>query len=115
MMDVSDGLLRDAGRVARASGVVVVRVPGALAAGRARRRDAGAALAGEDDGAELVDGWVLSGGEDHGLLATFPAAAPLPAGFRRLGTVRPAGDDGAGVRLDGAVPRRSSGWDHFRA
>ncbi|WP_415296437.1 thiamine-phosphate kinase [Cellulosimicrobium sp. SJTW-1] len=115
MMDVSDGLLRDAGRVARASGVVVDLDPGALDADRARLRDAGAALAGEDDGAELVDGWVLSGGEDHGLLATFPAAAPLPAGFRRLGTVRPAGDDGAGVRLDGAVPRRSSGWDHFRA
>ncbi|MBE9940916.1 hypothetical protein G8C60_17470 [Cellulosimicrobium cellulans] len=87
--------------------------PGALDADRARLRDAGAALAG--DGTELVDGWVLSGGEDHGLLATFPAAAPLPAGFRPLGTVRPAGDDGPGVRLDGAVPRRSSGWDHFRA
>ncbi|KAJ8146433.1 hypothetical protein OY671_000530 [Metschnikowia pulcherrima] len=115
MMDVSDGSSRDAGRVARASGVVVDSDPGALDADRARSRDAGAALAGEDDGAELVDGWVSSGGEDHGSLATFPAAAPLPAGFRRLGTVRPAGDDGAGVRSDGAVPRRSSGWDHFRA
>jgi len=115
MMDVSDGLLRDAGRVARASGVVVDLDTGALDADRARLRDAGAALAGEDDGAELVDGWVLSGGEDHGLLATFPAAAPLPAGFRPLGTARPADDDGPGVRLDGAVPRRSSGWDHFRA
>ncbi|WP_194520938.1 thiamine-phosphate kinase [Cellulosimicrobium sp. JZ28] len=113
MMDVSDGLLRDAGRVARASGVVVDLDPAALDADRARLRDAGAALAG--DGTELVDGWVLSGGEDHGLLATFPAAASLPAGFRPLGTVRPAGDDGPGVRLDGAVPRRSSGWDHFRA
>lgn len=113
MMDVSDGLLRDAGRVARASGVVVDLDPAALAADRAGLRDAGAALAG--DGTELVDGWVLSGGEDHGLLATFPAAVPLPAGFRRLGMVRPAGDDGPGVRVDGAVPRRSSGWDHFRA
>ncbi|MFJ1513167.1 thiamine-phosphate kinase [Cellulosimicrobium funkei] len=115
MMDVSDGLLRDAGRVARASGVVVDLDTGALDADRSRLRDAAAVLAGEGDGAGLVDGWVLSGGEDHGLLATFPATAPLPAGFRPLGTVRPADDDGPGARLDGAVPRRSSGWDHFRA
>ncbi|MET3975412.1 thiamine-phosphate kinase [Cellulosimicrobium sp. TH-20] len=115
MMDVSDGLLRDAGRVARASGVVVDLGTGALDADRSRLRDAAVVLAGEDDGAGLVDEWVLSGGEDHGLLATFPATTPLPAGFRPLGTVRPAGDDGAGVRLDGTVPRRPSGWDHFRA
>ncbi len=61
MMDVSDGLLRDAGRVARASGVVVDLGTGALDADRSRLRDAAVVLAGEDDGAGLVDEWVLSG------------------------------------------------------
>ena len=80
MMDVSDGLLRDAGRVARASGVVVDLAPGARAADGARLRDGGAALAGEDDGAELVDGWVLSGGGDPRVRPAFPGAPPRPAG-----------------------------------
>jgi thiamine-monophosphate kinase len=29
--------------------------------------------------------------------------------------VRPADGDGAGVRVDGAVAHRATGWDHFRA
>ncbi|MCI9889736.1 thiamine-phosphate kinase [Micrococcales bacterium 31B] len=31
--------------------------------------------------------WVLGGGEDHSLLATFPAGLSLPAGFREIGQV----------------------------
>jgi thiamine-monophosphate kinase len=31
--------------------------------------------------------WVLTGGEDHALLATFPASAGLPAGWTRIGSV----------------------------
>jgi thiamine-monophosphate kinase len=62
--------------------------------------------------------WVLTGGEDHGLLATFPAGADLPAPFRRIGRVRSAGSAGAaagvGVLVDGAPPQVASpGWDHF--
>lgn len=112
MMDVSDGLLRDGGRLARASGVVLdldpvhEAVPGALA----DLADAAAPL--EADAAV----WVLTGGEDHGMLATFPPAAALPDGFTVLGTVgapdagRPAGT----VLVGGTVPAVSPGWDHFR-
>ncbi|GAA1708032.1 thiamine-phosphate kinase [Isoptericola hypogeus] len=110
MLDVSDGLLRDAGRLATASGVALDLEVAALAADgealvpavRALGRGAGAALA-----------WVLSGGEDHGLLATFPPGAPLPAEFRPVGTVRVAGG-GPGVTVDGAPPEVGPGWDHFR-
>ena len=121
MMDVSDGLLRDAGRMARASGVVVDLELAALGADRDRLRAAGAALdgasgdgAGASDG-DRADGWVLSGGEDHALLATFPADVDLPDGFRAIGTVRRTGCGDPGVRVDGRVARRATGWDHFRA
>ncbi|UKJ65837.1 thiamine-phosphate kinase [Cellulosimicrobium cellulans] len=128
MMDVSDGLLRDAGRMARASGVVVDLELAALGADRDRLRAAAAALDGAsgdgdaatdgDAGADVGDraeGWVLSGGEDHALLATFPADARLPDGFRAIGRVRTVDGDGAGVRVDGRVAHRATGWDHFRA
>lgn len=114
MMDVSDGLLRDAGRLARASGVVLelddpaLAVPGALAHLRAVAERLGA-----DAGA--ARGWLLTGGEDHGMLATFPAGTALPAGFTRLGGVRAAGRRPVGtVLVAGEVPALSPGWDHFR-
>lgn len=109
LMDVSDGLVRDAGRVARASGVVVDLDPRAFA-------DDVAALAGAARvaGADPL-GWVLTGGEDHGLLATFPSDAALPTGFRPVGEVRAAGDGGPGVLVGGRPWTGSAGWDHFRA
>jgi thiamine-monophosphate kinase len=88
MMDVSDGLAIDAGRMARASGVGINFDSGCL---------------GEQP--ELA----LGGGEDHGLLATFPAATDLPAGFRRIGSV--TGDAGA-VLVDGK-PHTQGGWDPY--
>ena len=110
MLDVSDGLLRDAGRVAAASGVVLdLADPADVLA---------ADLAAVDRAARAVDGdaraWVLGGGEDHGLLATFPPGA-LPAGFRAIGTVREPGPDApAGtVLVTGTRPGTSPGWDHF--
>lgn len=113
MMDVSDGLLRDAGRMARASGVELVLDPVAesLAADLAALAPVARRL-GADPAA-----WVLTGGEDHGLLATFPADRPLPAGFRRLGTVVAAGAEGPRVvtSLQDAAHAGVPGWDHFRA
>ena len=58
-------------------------------------------------GAELALESVLGGGEEHSLLATFPAGSAVPEGFRVVGAVRPGG----GVALDGVPQAR--GWDHF--
>ncbi|ACZ31301.1 thiamine-monophosphate kinase [Xylanimonas cellulosilytica DSM 15894] len=117
MLDVSDGLLRDAGRIAAASGVVVDLERGALQPYVAELLPAAAALGDAADRASdralaRALTWVLAGGEDHGLLATFPPDVTLPDGFTRLGAVRPA-DPAAGVTLDGMPPQTSPGWDHF--
>ena len=110
MIDLSDGLLRDAGRLARASGVVV----GLEDTGRAFGGDhALLAPAAEALGAD-AGSWILSGGEDHGLLATFPAGATLPEPFRAIGVLQAPGAHPAGtVLVDGVEPTGSPGWDHF--
>lgn len=105
MMDVSDGLLRDGARLATASGVVLDLDGDALAADIERLTAAADAV-----GARPLD-WVLGGGEDHGLLATFPAGVPLPPPFRAIGRVV-AGGPGA-VLVDGREPDAPRGWDHF--
>jgi thiamine-monophosphate kinase len=94
--------VRDAGRIARASAVGIELDPAILTPLAARLHHDAAKV-----GADALD-WVLGGGEDHGLLATFPAAAVLPEGFQRLGTVH----DGGGVTYGGEAPR-TAGWDHF--
>ncbi|QDB79840.1 thiamine-phosphate kinase [Georgenia wutianyii] len=113
MMDVSDGLVRDAGRMARASGVEILLDPvaEALAPDLARLEPVARRL-GADAAA-----WLLTGGEDHGLLATFAPDRPLPPGFRRIGTVRAAGPAGPRVVPSPADAAHvtAPGWDHFRA
>lgn len=107
MMDVSDGLLRDGMRLAKAGAVVVDLEPSALAA-----LAAALAPAGERLGMDPMD-WVLGGGEDHGLLATFPAGAQLPDGFTAIGSIQAPGRmDGPGVTIAGR-PAGTRGWDHF--
>lgn len=106
MLDVSDGLLRDAGRMGRASGVTLDLERDLLAP------DAELLLPlAEELGVEVWP-WVLAGGEDHGLLATFPSQVPLPPSFRRIGRVLPA-DPNHPVTVDGAPWRGRLGWDHF--
>jgi len=57
--------------------------------------------------------WVLGGGEDHGLLAAFPAGVQLPHGFTAIGSVEaPAPTDSTGVKIAGR-PADTVGWDHF--
>jgi thiamine-monophosphate kinase len=110
MLDVSDGLLRDAGRLARASGVGIDVDGSALPEDLAAVAGAAQVL-GVDPLA-----WVLTGGEDHGLLATFPPEA-VPTGFRVIGRVlRRDEHDGPGVRVDGRPAAEvvgGIGWDHF--
>lgn len=100
MIDVSDGLLAEARHLAEASGVAIDV-----------RRDAfeiaeplqavGAAL-----GADPIQ-FVLGGGDDHALLATFPDAPP--EGWLVIGSV----SDGTGVTVDGAPYDGPTGWTHF--
>ncbi len=110
MLDLSDGLLRDGRRLARASGVTLDlgALADVLADDAARLRPVAAALN------VPVENWLLAGGEDHGLLATFPPGAALPDGFRPLGVVRERSEEL--VLVDGRPPRTGSpGWDHFGA
>ena len=105
MMDVSDGLLRDAGRIGRASRVRLDVHASALSQWCAAL--AGAAAARRAD--PLT--WVLTGGEDHGLLATFPPGIDLPRGFVPVGRVDATGEPG--VVVDGEPYVGVPGWDHF--
>ncbi|WP_265522155.1 thiamine-phosphate kinase [Oerskovia flava] len=120
MMDVSDGFLRDGTRLARASGVLLDVDSGALGEDTGRLTVAAARLTSEDEHAAvrpLVVDWVLTGGEDHGMLATFPPGVPLPEGFRAVGRVlEPPGTGSVSERVlvDGAAPTaHGTGWDHF--
>ncbi|MBU6146543.1 MAG: thiamine-phosphate kinase [Actinomycetales bacterium] len=94
LIDVSDGLLLDASRIATASGV-------ALAFERTRLTpdEPLTAVASAMNVDPLL--WVLGGGDDHALLGTFPETAGLPVGFRAVGRVlaEPVG----AVLLDGTA------------
>ncbi len=122
-MDISDGLVRDAGRLAEASGVSIdVESTSLRAFVIAMERegvDLGAAVKLVEQ--EPLD-WVLGGGEDHGLLATFPPDAALPAGFMRVGKVGgESNGPGRGQRISldgepypsGSAEGSSQGFDHF--
>jgi thiamine-monophosphate kinase len=111
MTDVSDGLLADLGHIGRASGaaidVSVARLPAYPGLAEA------AAALHLPDPAGAAAGWLLTGGEDHAVVATVPAAlaaAAEAAGAVAVGTVTV----GSGVTVDGAEPAPGTrGWQHF--
>ena len=109
LTDVSDGLVRDLSGMMWASGTAADLVVDALPVDPLLY-EAARALGGADPTAQVTD-WVLDGGEDHGLLGSFPADVTIPPEFTVIGTVR-IGTPGE-VTLDGK-PRIPGGWDSAR-
>nr|WP_296073608.1 thiamine-phosphate kinase [uncultured Actinoplanes sp.] len=103
MIDVSDGLLQDLGHIATDS-VVGVDVHTDAFQVPDQMRDAATAL-----GVDPYH-WLLAGGDDHALVATFPPAVTLPPEFRVIGVVH----EGTGVTVDRKPWTGGMGWDHFR-
>ena len=106
MIDVSDGLLADLGHIARASDVSI-NVRSAALNVNPRLVEVASAL-----GKDPLE-WVLTGGDDHALVATFPAGATLPSGWERIGLVGAPGEPGPQVTVDGRLHEGAAGWDHF--
>lgn len=122
LMDVSDGLVRDARRMAAASKVWIDIESRALGP----HLDDLMVLAphlGVSEPLEWALEAVLTGGEDHAFLATLACpperawggcALRLPEGFARIGQVRAASETGR-VTIDGVEYDGLGGWDHFRS
>jgi thiamine-monophosphate kinase len=135
MIDVSDGLLADLGHIADASGVQIDVDSAAAFSAQAGSPLLEAADAVQMAGRNFPLGrtgssttpehaeaqqwtqqcaqrWVLTGGEDHSLVATFPPRVALPPRWTVIGAVH----EGGGVLVDGtpwADGRGATGWDHF--
>ncbi|HWI43806.1 MAG TPA: thiamine-phosphate kinase [Nocardioides sp.] len=105
MIDISDGLLAEVQHLAESSGVAIdvstagFDIPEPLVA-------VGAAI-----GADPLQ-FILGGGDDHALLATFPPDVALPDGWTAIGAVSAPGE-GPAVTVDGASYDGPTGWSHF--
>ena len=106
LIDVSDGLVADLGHVCAASGVDAALETARLVVDEPVQA-VGAAL-GVDPLA-----LVLTGGDDHALVATFPAEVALPGRWTVVGRVVEAGEERGRVLLDGTVPEGDGGFRHF--
>ena len=105
MLDISDGLAKDATRIAKSSGVTIQIDSSALDGFKAVLELAAMRL-------EVDTGnWVLFGGEDHSLLATFPQGVEIPREFKPIGRVLAQRDEL--VLLD-ELELQANGWDSVR-
>ena len=103
MIDCSDGLLADLDHLARASGVAIDVDTSALDV--AEPQSVVAAAVGGGDPLTFI----LTGGDDHALLATFAQSA-VPDGWTVIGRVL---DGEPAVTVDGAAYEQPPGWRHF--
>jgi thiamine-monophosphate kinase len=102
MIDVSDGLVADLGHLARESGVGIQVASDAFHVPQ-EFHDTARAL-----NADPVH-WLLAGGEDHALAATFPPDVELPMAWSVVGRVA----EGEGVLVDGSPWAGPGGWTSF--
>ncbi|MBA6411555.1 thiamine-phosphate kinase [Parahaliea sp. F7430] len=98
-IDISDGLLADAGHIAAASGVKLVIEPELI--------PLSAALAALKDREQALR-WALSGGDDYELCFCLPSGSPVPKGCTRIGQVVA----GEGVECNSSVISQA-GYQHF--
>ncbi|GAA3693095.1 thiamine-phosphate kinase [Zhihengliuella alba] len=111
MLDISDGLIQDAARVAEASGLCI-HLQSVACAEPPELTQVAQYLEGD------ARRWVFTGGEDFALLAAFDPRPGPPPGWRHVGWA----ETGRGVRID-AQPAQSwlaenldglrPGWDPF--
>ena len=108
MADVSDGLLSDLGHIAKASGVVAYVQTDSFDVA-----DPLAAVASAYGTDPMI--WVLTGGQDHALVATFDAGQPLPEGFVTVGQIgqKEESETIDRVLVDGAPFPAVPGHRHF--
>ena len=102
MVDVSDGLVADLRHLATASGVSI-RLSSEAFHVPQEFQDTARAL-----NADPLQ-WLLAGGDDHALAATFPPDVDLPMAWSVVGRV----EAGEGVLVDGAAWPGPGGWRTF--
>jgi thiamine-monophosphate kinase len=100
-IDISDGLLADAGHIAAASGVKLLIEPELL--------PLSPELAAHPSREQALR-WALAGGDDYELCFTLPAGETPPAGCTRIGRVTAGSGVECGIDIDMAA-----GYQHFEA
>ena len=106
LVDVSDGLLADVAHVARASGVGIDLSRAAFEVDEPLLA-VGAAL-----GVDPLS-FVLTGGDDHPLVGTFPSTAEVPEGWTVIGSVSEPEGSAPEVTVDGEAYDGGPGFRHF--
>jgi hypothetical protein len=109
MIDISDGLIADLGHIAAGSAVRIEVESALVTTGPVVRPGSLAQAAALLGGTDWLT-WVLAGGDDHALAATFPPDTVLPELWTVIGQV----SRGEGVLVDGRRWNEAGGWEHFR-